>query len=304
MKTVFTSFFIFVSFIGICSTEKQLSKYEYFEQWKNTSIQQMILNKIPASITMAQGILESGNGNSELARKANNHFGIKCHDWDGSKVYMDDDSKGECFRVYASAEESFVDHSEFLKNKGRYSQLFTLEISDYKSWANGLKEAGYATNPKYAQLLIAIIEDLKLYELDRLGSNDLKPISLAETSKNTKFSAKHVVITHENKVKFIVARKWDTYYRISKEFDMALWQLYKYNDFGPKKDFLEEGDIVYLQPKRKKSKTKDLVVLNESNTLVSISQKEAINIESLLKLNKDILSENQIIIKGKKVLLR
>ena len=130
MKIVFTSIFVGISFLGISSIEKQLSKREYFEQWKNTAIQQMIQYKIPASITMAQGILESGNGNSELARKANNHFGIKCHDWDGATMYMDDDSKGECFRVYSSAEESYVDHSEFLKNKGRYSKLFSLEIRD------------------------------------------------------------------------------------------------------------------------------------------------------------------------------
>jgi uncharacterized FlgJ-related protein len=304
MKIVFTSIFVGISFLGISSIEKQLSKREYFEQWKNTAIQQMIQYKIPASITMAQGILESGNGNSELARKANNHFGIKCHDWDGATMYMDDDSKGECFRVYTSAEESYVDHSEFLKNKGRYSKLFSLEIGDYKSWANGLKEAGYATNPKYAELLIGIIEELKLDELDKLGESDLKPQDIAQTSKNNLMLTKHVVSTHENKVKFIIARKGDTYFRISKEFDVALWQLYKYNDFGSKKDFLEEGDLVYLQPKRNRSRTKAVLVLKEATTLISISQKEAINIESLLKMNKDILSENQNIFSGKKVILR
>ena len=219
-------------------------------------------------------------------------------------MYMDDDSKGECFRVYSSAEESFVDHSEFLKNKGRYSKLFSLEKGDYKSWANGLKEAGYATNPKYAELLIGIIEDLKLDELDKLGENNLKPANITETTKNNLMLSKHFVSTHENKVKFVIVRKGDTYYRISKEFDVALWQLYKYNDFASKKDFLEDGDIVYLQPKRNKSKSKDKLVLNESTTLVSISQKEAVNIKSLLKMNKDILSENQIISSGKKVILR
>jgi hypothetical protein len=217
---------------------------------------------------------------------------------------MDDDSKDECFRVYTSAEESYVDHSEFLKNKGRYSKLFSLDLTDYKSWANGLKEAGYATNPKYAELLIGIIEELKLNELDRLGESDLKPESIAVTTNNNLMLSKHVVSVHENKVKFVVARKGDTYFRISKEFDVALWQLYKYNDFGAKKDFLEEGDLVYLQPKRNKSKSKDVLVLKEPATLISISQKEAINIKSLLKMNKDILSENQIISSGKKVILR
>ena len=121
---------------------------------------------IPASITLAQGILESDCGNSRLAVEGNNHFGIKCHEWTGSSILNDDDLKGECFRKYKHAEESFIDHSLFLSQRSRYAPLFNLKITDYKGWAYGLKQAGYATNPQYANLLIKIIEDNQLYKFD------------------------------------------------------------------------------------------------------------------------------------------
>lgn len=138
----------------------------YIEQFKNIAIQEMNANGIPASITLAQGLLESGNGKSELAVQANNHFGIKCAgDWTGKSILKDDDTKNECFRVYKTAEESYKDHSEFLKRK-RYASLFQLDKNDYKSWAKGLKEAGYATNPKYPDLLIGLIERYQLNRFD------------------------------------------------------------------------------------------------------------------------------------------
>lgn len=285
------------------NAEKQISKKEYVETWRSTAVQQMIQYKIPASITLAQAILESGSGNSELARKGNNHFGIKCHDWDGQTIYLDDDQKGECFRVYNSAEESYNDHSDFLKKKQRYSNLFLLEVNDYKGWAKGLKEAGYATNPKYPELLIEIIEDLKLNELDVLGSpnNEKAPDLTASAEKLSE--SRHVVMTHENKVKYIVAKKGDTFYRISKEFGLGLWQLYKYNDFGPRKDVLVEGDIVYIQPKRSRSKKNDTIKLTKEMSLRELSQVEAIKLESLIKLN-NISSGDELLPKGEKVTLR
>jgi len=149
-------------------SEKRISKEGYIEMWKDEAVQQMIQYKIPASITLAQGILESGNGNSELAKYGKNHFGIKCHDWDGGKIYRDDDKKDECFRKYSNASASFEDHSKFLAHRGRYSSLFELKTSDYKGWARGLKKAGYATNPKYADLLIKLIEENELYQYDKL----------------------------------------------------------------------------------------------------------------------------------------
>lgn len=294
-----------VSSLVLGNNEKQISKKEYVEQWRSTAVQQMVQFKIPASITLAQAILESGSGNSELAKNGNNHFGIKCHDWTGQTMYIDDDKKGECFRVYVSADESYVDHSDFLKTKQRYSKLFALEQSDYKGWAKGLKEAGYATNPKYPELLIGIIEDLKLEELDKLGiqNNEVAP-TLAENSKKetTIKSSAHQVLNHSNKVKYVVAKKGDTFYRIAQETGLALRQLYKYNDFDSKKDVLVEGDVVYIQPKRNRSKNK-FIVLKEAMTVNEISQVEAISPKKIMKLN-EISSEGQVLSKGEKVILR
>lgn len=303
MKLLAIGFGIVTTFNVFSSkVEKQLSKKEYAEQWRTTAVQQMIQYKIPASITIAQGILESASGNSELARKGKNHFGIKCHDWEGETMYMDDDQKGECFRVYNSAEESYVDHSEFLTTKKRYANLFSLEISDYKAWAKGLKEAGYATNPKYPELLIGIIEELKLQELDVIGlPNNQKAPDLTASSTSTE-STSHTVKISENKVKFIIAKKGDTFYRISKEFGLGLWQLYKYNDFGPKKDVLSEGDIVYIQPKRNKAKDKQ-VSLDKPMTLREVSQQYAVKLESLMKHN-EFSSADDLLPKGEKVTLR
>ena len=143
----------------------------YIAKWKDECVHQMLEHGIPASITMAQGILESGSGTSDLAIQANNHFGIKCgSEWTGKSFLKDDDKKDECFRVYAHAKASFEDHSLFLK-KSRYESLFALQLTDYKGWAHGLKKCGYATNPKYPQLLIELIEKHKLYELDKYNQN-------------------------------------------------------------------------------------------------------------------------------------
>ncbi len=143
--------------LPFANVEKKYTQQEYVSLWKETAIKQMNQYKIPASITLAQGILESGNGNSDLAQEANNHFGIKCSDWKGETFHKDDDQKNECFRKYSEAKQSYEDHSLFLTSKTRYAALFTLENSDYKAWAKGLKDAGYATNPKYPELLIEII---------------------------------------------------------------------------------------------------------------------------------------------------
>ena len=148
------------------SSAYKISKKDYVAMWKDVAIGEMLDHKVPASITLAQGILESGSGNSMLAVDANNHFGIKCHGWTGEKVYKDDDKKNECFRKYDSADESFMDHSDFLLRHQRYANLFELDVTDYKGWARGLKKAGYATNPKYPDLLIDIIEELGLDEYD------------------------------------------------------------------------------------------------------------------------------------------
>ena len=300
----------FSLFIGLFSVgflfanvEKKYTQEEYVSTWKSVAIGQMIQYKIPASITMAQGILESGNGNSTLAQQANNHFGIKCHNWTGEKIYIDDDQKGECFRSYSTANESFEDHSKFLAERSRYSSLFSLKTNDYKGWAQGLKDAGYATNPKYPQLLIDLIERLKLNEFDEVGNETVIPTALLANSNAKVIEGQHTVVLHKNKIKYIVAKKGDTFYRISKEFSIGLWQLYKYNDFGVKKDVLEEGDIIYLQPKRRRSKSAETFSVNNPLTLRMISQLEGIKLEPLMDRN-NISSPDELLPRGEKIALK
>jgi hypothetical protein len=285
-----------VSAFNIINAKPELTRKEYVNKFEETAINQMIEYRIPASITLAQGILESGSGNSELAKKANNHFGIKCHsDWKGEKVYMDDDAKNECFRSYSDASESYKDHSLFLTQKSRYSFLFELPIDDYKGWARGLKQAGYATNPKYADLLIQIIEDLNLKGLDE-KSTSVASTHLSAISKIGKQ-------THPNKVDFVVAKKGDTFYRIAKQHGLTLMQLHAYNDFSKDKDCLEEGDIVYIEPKRLFSREKDFITIEKPCTLREVSQKEAIKLKRLMRKNQ-ISSPDEQLSKGEKIFLR
>src|SRR5689334_15396739 len=166
MKFVFTfSFITLLSFSGLTQTKPDIIKY--IRQYKHIAIEEMVRTGIPASITLAQGILESGCGKSPLSTNANNHFGIKCKsDWTGKKYFQDDDEAQECFRVYEHAEASYVDHSDFLLTRYRYAPLFQLRADDYKSWETGLKEVGYATNPSYAQMLVTYIEGYNLHEFD------------------------------------------------------------------------------------------------------------------------------------------
>jgi hypothetical protein len=300
---------LLVLFLAIYSGVKaanRISNVEYVDMWRQVAVKQMIDFKIPASITLAQGILESGSGNSDLAQKGNNHFGIKCHGWQGEKMFLDDDQKDECFRVYQNAELSYVDHSDFLVGKSRYASLFNLDITDYKGWSKGLKEAGYATNPKYPDLLIEIIERLNLSELDNMGLPVASSkLSRKKETESSDVSTFHMVKNHVNKVKYIVAKKGDTFYKISKEYEIGLWQLYRYNDFHSKKEVLEEGDIIYLQPKRKHAKEKGAkVVVSSKTTLRQISQEEAIKLESLLKMNGDVSSADAELQKGFVVRLR
>ena len=196
----------------------KLSKYKlaYIRKYAPIAVNEMHKSKIPASITLAQGILESGSGRSELASKSNNHFGIKCHSqWKGERVYHDDDEKGECFRKYQFVETSYKDHSAFLTKRKRYSFLFNYRLKDYKKWAKGLKKAGYATDKKYPQKLIRIIETYKLYEFDKIKKKDFK---VKNKNKKTK-----KIIEKEVKPKYTVGayyevKKGDTLYSIAKKF--------------------------------------------------------------------------------------
>jgi len=207
---------------------KTLNKHtlQYIRKYAPLAVLEMHEYKIPASITLAQGILESGNGRSQLASKSNNHFGIKCHKgWTGGRVYHDDDEKGECFRKYKFVETSYKDHSKFLSGRKRYEKLFKLRMSDYKGWANGLKKAGYATDRKYPKKLINIIQTYKLYEFDKFTKKDLKKGKRA--SKKEK--EKPVVVKKKDSSKLYKVKKGDTLYSISVKFKISVSHLKKLN---------------------------------------------------------------------------
>ena len=190
----------------------------YIKTYSDFAVQQMKKYKIPASIILSQALLESGAGASTLALKSNNHFGIKCHqDWRGKKVYHDDDEKGECFRKYKNPIESYKDHSEFLTTRGRYSFLFKYSIKDYVKWAKGLSKAGYATDPKYPEKLIKIIEDYRLWKFD--GSR--KSMSKIKKDKSNE--------KEKNNFKYYTVKKGDTLYSISKKYNMSLQDLKNLN---------------------------------------------------------------------------
>ncbi len=274
---------------------KRITRSEYIEMFKDEAIKEMHHSGVPASITLAQGILESGDGNSPLARYANNHFGIKCHsDWQGETFIQDDDSKDECFRKYKTALESFADHSAFLKRK-RYAALFELKITDYKGWAKGLKEAGYATNPKYPQLLIRIIEENDLAKYDKMKSgksvkvkHDRKENSTKDQKReaiaNSKKRGSHVTKLHENNIRYIEVKPEDSFEKIAEEFNMGVWQLYKYNDWDKETELFDEG-VLFLQPKRGKAK-EEYHIVRTGETMWDISQKYGIKLKKLYKRNR------------------
>ncbi len=279
-------------------SDRVISRNEYIEMWKDEAISQMVKYNIPASITLAQGILESANGNSELARYANNHFGIKCHGWTGETINKDDDHKDDCFRKYLTAHESFEDHSVFLK-KSRYAFLFDYEITDYKAWAKGLKKAGYATNPKYPDLLIKLIEQHELYKYDimqgEFESKDPLLVATPGITQPLEMEASSMVNVHlievsKNKIKFVTVKTGDTYYKIAKEFDLGLWQLYKYNDLT-KEDVLLPGDIIYLQPKKNKAKEK-VHVVQKGETMNDIAQQHGVKLKKLYKRNEGVFGQD------------
>jgi flagellum-specific peptidoglycan hydrolase FlgJ len=213
---------------------KPLNKYtlQYIKKYAPLAVLEMHKYNIPASVTLAQGILESGNGRSQLASKSNNHFGIKCHTgWKGAKVYHDDDEKGECFRKYKYVETSYKDHSEFLSGRRRYASLFKLRKSDYKGWAKGLKKAGYATDKKYPKKLIKIIEEYKLYEFDKFREKDLKKLK-----KETKRSqAKTITNSKKSKQQNYKVKKGDTLYSIARKFKITVENLKDANNLSTNK---------------------------------------------------------------------
>ena len=260
----------------------------YIDEYKDVAIEQMLRYGIPASITLAQGLLESGAGRSELARNGNNHFGIKCHGWQGRKTYHDDDLEGECFRAYDNALQSYEDHSKFLRSGQRYRSLFSLHITDYKGWAHGLKAAGYATNPQYAHSLINIIETYRLYQYDTAKTYDRFMVQhTPHGSKGQKEAEVFHPIRRTNDNYYLLARKGDTFHSIADEVGISARKLAKYNE-RHKKDTLKEGDIIFLKKKRTKAdkafKHKPHVV-QRGESMYDIAQHYAIRLKSLYKKN-------------------
>ncbi len=272
---------------------QKISREDYIARWQMLAIEEMNRSGIPASITMAQGCLESGNGNSELSLKSNNHFGIKCKKgWKGKKVYYDDDARNECFRKYKTVEDSYIDHTDFLMNNPRYSSLFNLKHSDYKGWARGLKKAGYATAHDYDKRLIKIIEENKLHRLDKkltykeLTAYEHKSMEVKSVSGSLTINPYNThKVSKINHVKAVVVRQGDTYEMLAQELGLKDWELYKFNDqargYRP-----VPNEVVYIKPKKSKaSKNKLSHTAQKGETMHFISQRYGIKLKPLYRRN-------------------
>ena len=293
---------------------------KYIDQYSQLAISEMERTGVPASITLAQGLVESRAGLSPLASKGNNHFGIKCHnDWKGRKMYADDDKAGECFRVYPTADKSFMDHSDFLRYRDRYKFLFELDKTDYKGWARGLKKAGYATDPAYANKLIKVIEEYELYRFDvKAEVIPEAPLKIEapkkyvppkeehwekpEYSEEHSFSLSRNVMTR-NGVPFITAMKGETYSAIASAQGLFLKELLRYNDLK-KEVRLEEGDVVFLQAKKNKAEKglEKYIVDSDGEDLRGISQRFGVKLSAIRKLNG--YDDNYVPREGDSILLR
>jgi LysM repeat protein len=295
----------------------------YIESYKNLAISEMKRTGIPASITLAQGMIESDCGRGRLATEANNHFGIKCHDdWRGPTIRHTDDRRKECFRKYSQAKDSFKDHSDFLSSESRYRSLFILKSTDYKGWARGLKRAGYATNPDYANMLIRKIDEYNLYNYDLGYASSVKPTldkvknnekikgtakdstEQAEVKKSDNFSviALHPRIIERNRIQYIIVKEGDTRESLEKEYNLLRWQLPRYNELNP--DFMPTyGQVLYLQPKREKAEPgKDFHTVAEGESMYQISQTYGIKLKSLYNMNR--MTEGSEPAAGQKIWLR
>lgn len=316
--------FVVVSLFTAQAKERQ-TREEYVEKYKAIAIAHMERYGIPASITMAQGILESDSGNSRLSTTSNNHFGIKCKKhWTGDRVYHDDDAKGECFRAYPSVEASYQDHADFLDQSPRYDSLFAYPADDYRSWARGLKAAGYATAPDYAERLVKIIESMKLYLLDKENGNKIYSAAQTATANTEAWFESNIATSDEqinpnafrvtvnshkgygvyrtNHTFYVVAKEGDTFESIGELFDISPKMLRKFNDRA-KEDELQKGEIVYIE--RKKTQWLGNVMQHKvvrDENLYSLSQSYGIRQKSLAKLNK--LSPNEQVRKGDIIRLR
>jgi LysM repeat protein len=316
MRKVHLLFVIAFSILSNANAQTRTSRNDYIAKHKDDAVRDMQKTGVPASITLSQALLESDDGNSPLATEANNHFGIKCSDWNGDTYTKDDETKDECFRKYHSVLESYDDHSNFLKSRPRYASLFQRDPADYKGWAVGLKKAGYATNPQYAERLIKIIEDNNLAELDKgkdlpdpseaMASTDEKEIAFPPVAKTIIPTTdvidpypSHQVFTN-NGVSYIVIKKSDTYKKITDEFELGSWQISKYNEISMNTP-LREGQKIYIQPKKREGK-KSFCIVNTGQSLHDIAQEQGIKLKMLCKWNN--LSEDARVNAGQKLWLK
>ena len=305
------------------ASHAQTSQEKYISTYAEIAVQEMYRSGVPASITLAQGMLESGNGRSQLALKSNNHFGIKCHKgWTGERVYHDDDAKGECFRKYSHPHQSYRDHSDFLRYRDRYKFLFDLKTTDYKGWAYGLKQAGYATDPGYATKLIKLIEDYKLYQYDTKTVHTPKekedfvaqlplsptviervePVSEQDAKKYFQVSFSREVYS-KNGVPFIYSSEGETYETIADSYGLFVKELLKFNDLSAE-EMLLPGTVVYLQAKKKNAaEGLEMHILEEGETARQIAQRYAVKLKQIYKLNgwaKDYMPKAGEVIKLRK----
>ncbi len=300
--------FLLVSYTSVAQTVR-LTREQYILKYKELVRKQMKLSGIPASIIMAQACLESGNGNSRLATEANNHFGIKCTSaWTGPSIRHDDDAPQECFRKYDTPEGSFADHSDFLRYRDRYAFLFDLPRNDYRAWAVGLKQAGYATNPQYAESLIKIIEDNKLYELDSEEVVVVESPAQIEKEQTEVVDIDHYTFTvgrrryRRNGVEYVLARQNDSYENIALDVDVKEKRLRLYNDDPEGKAVLEEGDVIYIMLKKSKTVSKlPMHIAEEGETMRSIAQRYAVQLKHLYRYNK--MKAGQEPVEGQEIFL-
>jgi LysM repeat protein len=324
MKTTGMLLFLLAA---IQATAQRITPEDYIQNYKDLAVSEMIRTGVPASITLAQGIHESESGNSNLVKRSNNHFGIKCKNtWTGEKVYHTDDAVGECFRKYTKSEDSYRDHSDFLKNNQRYASLFLLDPTDYSGWAYGLKKAGYATNGKYAPLLVSLVERYSLTQYDLMALNrkqgdtemagngeaaEKKADGLnaanneAQTERET--VAQNAITTWPDKIfyinetKVVYVRRGVSLLALAQKHQVELSKLLDFNDLGEKTDILENDQLVYLQRKRKQGVT-EWHIVKPGETVYDIAQAEGIRLEALLELNQ--LNDDALPAPGGKIYLR
>jgi len=284
-----TLVFLFIFICHYSFSQVTEKREQYIKKYRVLAISEMQRSGIPASITLAQACLESNNGMSLLSRKSNNHFGIKCKStWRGKKVYHDDDYRHECFRKYSSVKDSYRDHSDFLMKNSRYASLFNLDINDYKGWAYGLKRAGYATNPSYANSLIRIIEEYKLYKYDQMISH--RQLASLKNNSGIKIDAlsnpygTHRVILR-NGLKSVVVKVGDSLASIAKAYNIKVWQLQKYNDYSLDRVPVK-NEILYIESKKRKAKKgQETYKIGKGETMHYVSQMFGIKLSPLYRRN-------------------